>query len=445
MMTQRFNRDVVSENISREIFMSYLKLFNLAAIAFFLTSCSENTPNSPSEQPLPDIHSSLTRDQNPNATPSELAELVTGNTAFAIDFYHVLPTEPGKNVFFSPYSISLALAMTYAGARNETQRQMARALHFTLDTNKIHKAFNALDLALMQRGNTGQGLRLSIANSMWGQNDLAFKPQFSDIQKVNYGADIHLVDFLGATEDSRLAINSWVSDKTMQKINDLIQKGDITSLTHLVLVNAIYFNGLWQQAFDKSRTTDAPFHLSGTKSVKVPMMARKDTFAYAAGENYQAIELPFRGKELSLVIMLPAANALDSFEQALSPQSIQAILGSLRTQEVDLMLPRLQLTTPSIDVADAFKALGMVAPFNSADFSGITEEEDLYIAKILHKAALTLNEEGAQAAAATAVILDIKSMGTTMIVDRPFLLLIRDKPTGTILFMGKICDPSSVN
>lgn len=431
--------------------MSFFKTFSAVVCTFLLISCSENSPSTPpittDEGTIQSTHSSYTRDLNPNIVPADLQQLVDGNTAFAVEFYHQLNKQGNANIFYSPYSVSLALAMTYAGARGETQRQMAQTLHYTLDTSMIHQAFNALDLALTQRANPAKGVTLNIVNSTWGQIGFPFKQQFADIQKINYGADIRLVDFAGLPEQCRLTINSWVSDNTMQKIENLIPQNAISPNTALVLVNAIYFNGLWQTNFDKALTTQADFHLSDNSVIQVPMMAFNDSvessFPYVAGDNYQAVELPFKGDELSLVVMLPTSGAFESFERELTARTLHAIITSMQEQKVKIQLPKLKLSTPSISLVDILMAMGMPIAFSEgADFSGIADE-GLYISDVFHKAYLALDENGAEAAAATAVILDSNAVEPSFIVDRPFIFTIRDNPTGTILFMGKIGDPLS--
>ena len=252
--------------------------------------------------------STLSRNLSPDASPSDLQALAAGNNAFALDLYQALREEAG-NLFLSPYSISLALAMTFAGARSETATQMAQVLHFTLPPERLHPAFNALDLELARRGEGAQGMdgepfRLNIANAVWGQMDFPFKAPFLDTLAENYDAGVKLLDFQTAWEPARLLINDWVEEKTEDRIKDLIPEGAVDHLTRLVLTNAIYFNAAWAFPFQETATIDDTFHLPDGQSVSVPMMRQTAHFGYVDGEGFQAVELPYDGLELSMLLSL---------------------------------------------------------------------------------------------------------------------------------------------
>jgi len=279
------------------------------------------------------VSSDVQRVPSPVVPGPEGEELVAGSSAFAFDLYRTLATEDG-NLFYSPYSISLALAMTYAGARGETEQEMADTLHFTLPQDRLHPAFNGLDLELASRGQGTQGtdeegFRLNIANAIWGQEDFTFLEEFLDVLAGNYGAGLRLVDFEREAEEARVTINDWVSDETEGKIKDLIPPGVIDDLTRLVLTNAIYFNAAWLNPFQEQLTEDGPFHTLDGRDVQAPMMSQLASFGYAQGEGYQAVELPYDGEELSMEVLLPDAGEFDSFEGRLGGDFLSALAFSI--------------------------------------------------------------------------------------------------------------------
>ncbi|MEJ2207983.1 MAG: serpin family protein, partial [Anaerolineae bacterium] len=310
------------------------------------------------------------------AGPEEMAALVDGNSGFALDLYQILSGQEG-NLFYSPYSISLALAMTYAGARGETQAQMAQALHYTLPQGQLHPAFAALAEALAARGQgaegrDGEGFRLNVANALWGQEGYDFLPGFLDLLDRYYGAGLRRVDFVGATEASRQTINDWVAGETEGRITDLIPQGVIDAMTRLVLTNAIYFNAAWAEPFEESMTADGPFYLLDGGQISVPMMRQTSSFAYAAGQGYQAVELPYDGGELSMVILLPDSGQFQAFQGSLDAAALDDILGALSYQSMALSMPRFEFSA-QFSLKDALTELGMVDAFDSeADFSGMT-------------------------------------------------------------------------
>ena len=254
---------------------------------------------------------------SPDVNEADLATLVDGSSAFAFDLYQALREADG-NLFYSPHSISLALAMTYAGACGETAQQIANTLHFTLPQNLLHPAFNSLDLELGRcgegaKGKDGEGFGLNIVNAIWGQEGYKFLSEFLDLLAENYGAGLRILDFVSAPEESRITINNWVSDQTEDRIEDLIPKGLIDTLTRLVLTNAIYFNAAWQYPFQEDMTEDGPFYLLDGGEVTVPMMRQAELLGYTEGDGYQAVELPYDGGELSMVLLLPPAGHFEAF------------------------------------------------------------------------------------------------------------------------------------
>ena len=394
------------------------------------------------------VRSNKPRASAPEVAAPDLADLVGGNSAFAFDLYQALRKKDG-NLFYSPYSISLALAMTYAGARGETERQMAGALHFVLPQEWLHPAFNSLDQALASRGQgaqgqDGKGFRLNVVNAIWGQQGYQFLPAFLDLLAENYGAGLRVLDFASAPEEARTTINEWVSEQTEDRIKDLIPQGAVDALTRLVLTNAIYFNAAWADAFEAAQTQDGPFHLLDGGEVSVPLMRQTGGFGYAEGEGYQAVELPYDGRELAMVVLLPQAGDFERFESALDAGRVEQIIGSLEYQQVRLTMPRFEFES-GFSLKEALAALGMADAFSEqADFSGMTGQRDLFISEVVHKAFVSVDEAGTEAAAATAVIMKLTAAveePVEVTMDRPFIFLIRDLETGAILFVGRVVEP----
>ncbi len=392
--------------------------------------------------------SSKSRDLSPQLSDGEQDKLVDGNTKFAFDLYEeALKTDNSSNVFFSPFSISIALAMTYAGARNNTAVQMADALHFTLPQERLHNAFNALDLALKDLGQdtASDYFRLNICNTTWGQKNYTFLEAYLDVLALNYGAGMHLLDFQGAPEASRGTINTWVSLQTDFKINNLLPAGSISSYTRLVLTNAIYFKADWLSPFEKEATKSKPFNLLDGSEIHVPTMTQDARFNYYESEGeFEAIELPYKGDDVSMLIILPSAGNFSTFEPSLDTALIDNIVTNMNKEFIRLYLPSFSFEW-STSLVDILKKLGMTDAFGfDADLSGINGLETLAITDILHKAFIGVDEKGTEAAAATAVIIGetaIEDPDIIVSADHPFILLIRDKNTGTILFMGRVIDP----
>lgn len=389
------------------------------------------------------------RDPDPSAGPEDLAELASSQLAFGLDLYRVLRDEDG-NLFFSPYSISTALAMTYAGASGDTAGQMAAALHFSLPPERLHPAFNAyaLDLeARVSQAREGTPFELNVANSLWGQQGFPFLPGFLDLLAENYGAGMRLVDYENDPEGARQTINNWVADETRQRIKDLIPQGAIDALTRLVLANAIYFKAEWLNPFEESATAPETFHLLDGSLIEVPMMHVSDSFAYVDGEGYQAIELPYRNGGGSMLILVPDDGMFEPIEAQVTPEMIGGLLANATYARVDLGLPKFTYES-EFNLNQALIALGMTDAFDPAraDFSGMDGARDLFISDVLHKAFVAVDEKGTEAAAATAVIMELASapMGEpiSLTIDRPFLYMILDRQTGTILFLGRVLNPA---
>jgi serpin B len=405
-------------------------------------------------QPAPGelLKSDKQRITSPDVSTSEQALLVEGNSAFAFELYQALKGKEG-NIFYSAYSISLALAMTYAGARNETAEQMADTLQFMLEQERLHPAFNWLDAELASRGKgaagkDGEGFRLNIVNAMWGQKDYEFLTDFLDVLAENYGAGLRILDFTTETEASRLAINKWVGDQTEGRIKDLIPPGVINELTRFVLTNAIYFNAAWEDPFNKRMTVDCPFYLLDGGQVTVPMMKQAEYFGYTEGEGYQAVELLYDGAELSMVILLPGSGKFAAFEEGLQSQHVYDIISDLQLTGVALTMPKFEFDS-EFSLNDILAEMGMPDAFSlsEADFSGMTSSSPLFIWGVVHKAFISVDEAGTEAAAATAVS-GAPSAGppespVQVTIDRPFIFLIRDIETGAILFIGRVVNPAA--
>jgi serpin B len=393
---------------------------------------------------IPEVRSDLDRDLQPTVTASELDALVAGNTEFATDLYKQVRDKPG-NLFMSPHSISTALAMTWAGASTNTAAQMADTLHFGLPAVQQHAAFNKLDLELASRAANAQGdtipFRLTTANAIFGQEGKTFMVPFLDTLARNYGAGMRVLDFEGDPDGSRVTINDWVEDKTNDRIKDLLPEGSVTDATKLVLTNAIYFSAAWAEPFEASATADGPFWIGGDSQVVVPFLHGNHEQGYAAGDGWKAAELPYDGGQLSMVVIVP--DNLAAFEAALSPQLLDTIMDAMHAYALDLKLPKFRFDAP-LGLKDVLVALGMTDAFNeAADFSGIDGTRNLLIQDVLHKGFVSIDEKGTEAAAATAVLVGDTAAPepATLVVDRPFLFLIRDKPTGAILFVGRVVDP----
>jgi serpin B len=409
-------------------------------------------PQAPADLPeIKSVSSPKERLISPASSEQDLQELVAGNNRFAFDLYRSI-REDGNNLFYSPYSISLALAMTYAGARGETATQMAETLQYSLPAEGLHPAFNQLDLILHSRGQNvseedGRGFTLNIVNSLWGQDGYDFLPEFLDLLAENYGAGLRLMDFEGAAEAARQVINEWVMEQTNDRIEELIPEGVINNLTRLVLANAIYFDAAWSSPFESEFTKEAEFNLLDGSTVEVPMMNQTQFYNYSSGEDFQAIELPYQGYQMSMVILHPELQAFGSLEGSLTAERLEEIIGELERTNVNLALPKFQFDM-NLPLGQVLQGLGMVDAFEfgQADFSGMDGTRELYLQDVLHKAFVSVDEEGTEAAAATAVVVGVTSAPMepiTVNIDSPFIFLIRDMETGSILFLGRVLDPAS--
>jgi len=382
-----------------------------------------------------------------NLAGSDLATLVADNNQFAFDLYARLAQEKG-NVFLSPSSISTALAMTYAGARGRTADEMAKTLHFALEPARLHPAFAAL-LHEWQAEGKKRGYQLSIANALWGQKGFGFLPDFLNLTRKDYGAGLVEVDFLHDAELARKTINEWVEQQTHHKITDLFPPRTLDRNTRLALTNAIYFKGDWAAPFRKGLTHEQEFHLTAQDKLKVPMMHRTAHYNYADGGTFQGLELPYQGDDLSMLVLLPKkVDGLADLEKLLSARRLKDWLGKLRSQEVVVSLPRFKMTQ-AYRLNDVLAAMGMASAFDMdrADFTAMNGTGPrLFLSVVIHKAFVDVNEQGTEAAGATGAGIALASAPVKQQIfqaDHPFLFLIRDNRSGSILFLGRVSNPQS--
>jgi serpin B len=381
----------------------------------------------------------------PSSSPDQAA-LVDGNNAFAVDLYGQLRKQNG-NLFFSPESISTAFAMAYAGARGSTASAMAATLHFALPPERLHPAMGAL---LSSMNSAHPGYQLRVADALWAEKDFHFLDDFLKLTASDYGAGFNRVDFKGAPEAARGTINQWVEQKTEDKIKDLLPAGSINAATRLVLTNAIYFKGDWQSPFQKASTADEDFHLSAAQTVKTALMHLTARFSYFNGGTFQALDIPYKSGELSMVVLLPNdVDGLAALEKSLTAATLKQWTGQLRGgSRVILTLPKFKMTR-SFQLGKTLSDMGMAQAFekNAADFSGMTGKRDFWISAAIHKAFIEVDEEGTEAAAATGIVMRPSAVARVQppIVfraDHPFLFLIRDNRSGAILFLGRVVDPT---
>jgi serpin B len=374
--------------------------------------------------------------------PPKQPLLVSGNTDFAFDLYRHLCTTEG-NLFFSPYSVSAALAMTSTGARGDTLAEMNRTLHFP-PQDKLHPAFADLAPAFKGTPGSNRGYELRTANRLWGQTDYGFLPQVRRTLQDNYGAGIEEVDF-GDPEQVCRTINSWTAKETRHKIKDLLLPGIVTPRARFVLTNAIYFKGDWVSRFKRVDTQVGPFHLGDGKTVRTQLMRQSGGFLYASGgETFDAVELPYAGQDVTMVVLLPKkVDGLAQLEKELTAEQLSDVLERLSGTQVHLTLPKFKLIWSS-ELTNTLSTMGLRKVFvpGEADLSGFTGKPDLFLQAVVHQACVEVNEEGTTAAATAASGSEESEESVTFQADHPFLFLIRDRRSGSILFLGRLNDPT---
>jgi serpin B len=415
-----------------------MKRFITAALALIVAITATPARRSAPQTPM---------NRSTNASP-----LVGGNNQFALDLYAKLSTDNQDNLFFSPYSITTALAMIYAGARGETAEQMQRTLHLTQDQAQTSAAFASLLAATKSKDAGSSGYRLDVANALWGQRGYQFLPEYLKLARTSFDAHLAEVDFSGDVEGARRTINAWVERQTQGKIKDLFKPGMLKPLTRLALTNAIYFKGEWTRKFDEAATRNEPFKVSARQTVTAPLMNQSGRFSYMEDAEMQVISLPYGKRqtaqgdgELSMLVILPRSiDGLARLERELNVGKLSGIVESLRPQQVAVTLPRFKATS-EFTLNTELAEMGMPLAFSpNADFSGMNGRRDLYLSIVVHKAFVDVNEEGTEAAAATGGAVVLRAMRSNIFrADHPFIYIIRDNRTGSILFMGRLMNPTA--
>ena len=430
----------------------------LAVLCILLAGCTSapGTPGSPGTPQAPSVGATPPPATSGNGTGSAVtgseASVVSANNRFARDLYLQLARDPQNtgNIFFSPFSVSSALAITYEGARGTTADEIRSVFSFPQDSTVLRTGFSGIDAGI----NTGDtNYTLSTANALWAEQSFPFLADYIDTAGRWYSAGVMNLDFAGQPEASRQTINAWVSDRTNGKIQDLLPSGSIDPLTRLVITNAVYFKGTWVAQFDANKTSDEDFHVTPQQAVTVKMMQRTGggaEYPYAETPDLQLLSMPYAhgaGNGLSMLVLLPKADSLAAAEAALDPENLSALEGSLFPQRVDVYFPKFRLET-QYGLSGTLAAMGMPTAFSpTADFSGMDGRQDLYISDVVHKAFVNVDEEGTEAAAATGVVMRLNAIAREPPVpvfraDHPFLFLIRDDNTGAVLFIGRVSNPS---
>ncbi|RQH03447.1 serpin family protein [Natrarchaeobius oligotrophus] len=407
---------------------------------------------------------------DPNVGEDPLAQQIRANVAFSLEaLARLREDDPDENLFFSPYSISVALAMTYAGARGETASEMAEALRYELEGENLHDAFGALEAEFERRNEDGEtvetgewsddeddedddlGFELSSANAVWTDAGYPFDETYLEVLADSYGAGERTVDFAGDPDGARLEINEWVEDRTNDRIDDLLPDGSVDEMTRMVLTNAVYFLAAWEHDFDPSATESETFTALDGSETEVELMRQSTELRYAEVEGHQLVELPYANGDTSMIVILPAEGEFESFEKSFSVDRLAIMLEETSRSEVDLALPTFEIES-EFSLVDAMRELGMERAFESdAEFEGMVdgEEDDLFVDDIRHKSFVSVDEEGTEAAAATAVVVETAETEpperVAMTVDRPFLFYVRDRPTETPLFLGRVVDGDSLS
>lgn len=434
--------------------------FGLAAV--MLSACERGEDvemDEPAKRPA-EVEQAVERETDPQVDDEQLARLAADQRDFAFSLLEQLAEDGDDNLFVSPYSIAAALAMVYAGADGQTRREMAETLHFRLDDEALHPAFNRLERELAapaetRPDNDGDAFRLDVINQTWGHETFDFQQDYLSLLARHYGAGMRQVDFRNAFEAVRQEINDWVADQTEQRIEDLLPQQSLNADTRFVLVNAIYFLASWKHAFDEDQTSDQPFTRLDGGAVDVPLMRQTERFGYHSDEQTVAVSMPYVGDEIELVAMMPAdPEQFNQWAAGLDRETYDQVRDSMSEREVALHFPRFE-SGSDLKLSEVLRRMGMIDAFDecAADFRGITGVEpcivdrSLYIDEIFHKSFVDIDEAGTEAAAATAVammrVTALPPEPTTVRFDRPFYYFIHDRPTGTVLFAGRMLDPTA--
>ena len=415
-------------------------------VAALAAGCGDDAPSDATITELRSSHARATA--SPDA--ADLAAVLRANTTFAIDLHRAVAAE-GRNVVVSPYSVSTALAMTWTGARAATETRMRAAMRLpSLESTRVHAAFNAIDRALTAQSTqpvtaeSPRPARIKLANALWAQRGYPFEAPFLDTLAEHYGAGVWLTDFASAPDPSRLGINRWVSERTNGRIPALLAEGTITGSTVFVLTNAVHFNAGWRRVFDPARTAPADFHVTDAMTVRVPTMAQLARLPYAEGAGWRAVSMAYQGSDLSMLVMLPDAGRFADFERDLTAERLEMIAAATTDHIVTMSLPRFSFRSQA-SLVTALGAMGMAEEFRPGvpDFSGIDGSRRIFLKDVIHEGFIAVDENGTEAAAATAVIGDVVSAPppATFAADRPFVFAIR-AGNGTLLFLGRVMNPA---
>jgi len=439
--------DAIPQTMDRNV-IGLLLLAGIIALGCIAAGCTGTEKAAPADSTPPAVEGTA----SPDDVAESISNVTDGNNRFALDLYRQISSDPayaGRNIFFSPYSISSALAITYEGARGTTADEIRSVLSLPADDAVRRQGFAALNAAL-NRGSDNYTLR--IANALWAEETYRFLPDYIETAERWYGANVTNLDFVSDAEGSRETINRWVEEKTEDRIRDLLPPGSIDSITRLVITNAIYFKGDWVREFNPDETTDEEFRVSPEKTVTVPMMHRTDEeaiYPYTETDTLQVLEMPYaHGNEtgISMIVLLPKDGNLTALEETLDADTIAELRNSLVEQRVRVVFPKFRLET-GYTLSQILADMGMPAVFSAdADLSGMDGTDMLFVNEVYHKAFVDVNEEGTEAAAATGVVVSLKGApgGDTTPVfraDHPFVFLIVDKDNGTILFAGRVVNP----
>jgi len=418
----------------------------LLAIAILFIAC-DGTISSDSaasqNKNIVNLESNLERNAAPLSSENELSVLAESNNKFAFSIFDKLYKNENANIFFSPYSISEALAIVYAGAKGDTKTEIASVFNFdSTDDVKLHENFNALDLHL---NSDDENYILNLSNAIWIQKNYPVLDSYLDTIKVNYGANIKALDFINKTEESRITINEWVEEQTNKRIKDILSKGSINQSTPIVITNTVYFKGEWSQAFQKSYTNNSIFTAEDGSTKQIPFMNKYDGhYKYLKESYYQAIELPYKGGKSSMLIILPNENEFTNTVDNI--ENIYNNMASMSDTNLILKMPKFEFSTPKYDIKQYLETLGMLTPFSEgADFTNMSSDKSLFIDSIAHKAFIKVDENGTEATAATVVVdgnISAVDITTTFNVNRPFMIFIKDNVSKQILFMGLIKEPN---
>ena len=420
-----------------------------------LSGCDESSQKPTIESPEFGIQrSQLNRDLTPDVSTSDFNQHIRDNHDYALAFYNQVRDQgewAGNNLLISPLSMRTAFSQAFAGARGRTETEIAEVLRYSLGQTGTHEATNMLTLALESRNDAGdprQGefpIEVKTVNAFWGRQDEVFRADYLDQLAVNYGAAIYTLDYRAMPDAARVIINDWVADQTRNRIEDLLPEGSIDNSTVAVLTNAVYFKAPWRTPFIEDLTAPGQFNLIGGSQVTAEMMNTTENFYYAAGDGYQALELPFRREELGMLFILPATGQLSTLESELDTGRLASIIDALEYSTINVTIPKFSFES-AFTMKEMLQQMGMIDPFlETADFTGMLERGGIFIDDAYHKTFIAVDEMGAEAAAATAIVIGETSIPIEeheFTADRPFLFFIRDRITGAILFMGRVVDPS---